>query len=145
MLAWVSYNSYVLKRTSGAMHVAVVPSRQQSGEYSSVLVRQSYREGGKVKHRTLANLSKLPPNVVETVRAMLRGEQVGPLADSFEIVRALPHGNVLAVLGQIRKLGLDKLIAARPRRGRERATARFARRVLDPASQLATLPRFQSS
>ena len=127
------------------MHVAVVPSRQKSGEYSSVLVRQSYREGGKVKHRTLANLSKLPPNVVETVRAMLRGEQVGPLADSFEIVRSLPHGNVLAVLGQLRKLGLDKLIAARPRRERELATAMIASRVLEPASKLATVRSFDSS
>ncbi|MGH7862121.1 MAG: hypothetical protein ACREOS_07735, partial [Candidatus Dormibacteraceae bacterium] len=107
------YYWYVPKRASGAMHVAVVPSRQRSGTYSSVLVRQTYREDGKVKHRTLANLSKLPANVVDTVRAMLRGEQVGPLAESFEIVRSLPHGNVLAVLGQIRQLGLDRLIAAR--------------------------------
>jgi len=127
------------------MHVAVVPSRQRSGEYSSVLVRQSYREGGKVKHRTLANLSKLPADVVDTVRAMLRGEQVGPLADSFEIVRALPHGNVLAVVGQIRKLGLDKLIAARPRRERELATAMIASRLLQPESKLATVRSWESS
>jgi hypothetical protein len=72
------------------MHVAVVPSRQRSCEYSSVLVRQSYREGGKVKYRTLANLSKLPAPAVDAVRAVLRGEPVGPLADSFEILRALP-------------------------------------------------------
>ena len=96
------------------MHVAVVPSRQRSGEYSSVLVRQSYREDGKVKHRTLANLSKLPPAVVDTVRAMLRGEAVGPLSEAFDIVRSLPHGNVLAVLGQIRKLGLDHLFRLQP-------------------------------
>ena len=83
------------------MHVAVVPSRQRSGEYSSVLVRQTYREGGKVKHRTLANLSKLPAAAVDAVRAILRGEQVGPLAESFEILRALPHGAVLAVLGRV--------------------------------------------
>jgi hypothetical protein len=127
------------------MHVAVVPSRQRAGTYSSVLVRQSYREGGKVKHRTLANLSKLPPQVVDTVRAMLRGEQIGPLAESFEILRSLPHGNVLAVLGQIRKLGLDKLIAARPRRERELATAMIASRVLEPASKLATVRSFESS
>ena len=100
------------------MHVAVVPSRQRSGEYSSVLVRQSYREGGKVKHRTLANLSKLPTAAVDAVRAVLRGEQVGLLAESFEILRALPHGAVLAILGELHQLGLDKLIAARPRRER---------------------------
>ena len=127
------------------MHVAVVPSRQRSGEYSSVLVRQSYREGSKVKHRTLANLSKLPPSVVDTVRAMLRGEQIGPLAESFEIVRSLPHGNVSAVLGQIRRLGLDKLIAARPRRERELSVAMIASRLLQPESKLATVRSFESS
>ena len=127
------------------MHVAAVPSRQKSGEYSSVLVRQSYREGGKVKHRTLANLSKLPPAVIETVRAMLRGEQVGPLAQSFEIVRARPHGDVLAVLGQLRWLGLDKMLAARPRRERELALAMVASRILEPCSKLATVRSFEQS
>ncbi|HLQ61644.1 MAG TPA: IS1634 family transposase [Candidatus Acidoferrales bacterium] len=133
------------KRATGAMHVAVVPSRQRSGEYSSVLVRQTYREGGKVKHRTLANLSKLPPAAVDAVRAILRGEQVGPLADSFEIVRSLPHGNVLAVLGQLRQLGVERLIAARARRERELATAMIVSRVLQPASKLATVRGFDSN
>ena len=127
------------------MHVAVVPSRQRSGEYSSVLVRQSYREDGKVKHRTLANLSKLPPAVVDTVRAMLRGEAVGPLAESFEILRSLPHGNVQAVLGEIGELSLDKLIAARPRRERELSVAMIASRVLQPESKLATVRSWESS
>jgi hypothetical protein len=120
------------------MHVAVVPSRQRSGEYSSVLVRQSYREEGKVKHRTLANLSKLPPAAVDAVRAVLRGDPVGPLEQSFEIERSLPHGHVLAVLGELRKLGLDRLLAARPRRERELAIAMIASRVLRPDSKLAT-------
>src|SRR5579859_1664896 len=133
------------KPPSGAMHVAVVPSRQRSGQYSSVLVRQSYREDGKVKHRTLANLSKLPPAVVDTVRAMLRGEAVGPLAESFEILRSLPHGNVQAVLGEIGELSLDKLIAARPRRERELSVAMIASRVLQPESKLATVRSWESS
>lgn len=127
------------------MHVAVVPSRQRSGEYSSVLVRQSYREGDRVRHRTLANLSKLPPAVVDTVRAMLRGEQVGPLAQSFEIVRARPHGDVLAVLGELHHLGLDKMLAARPRRERELCLAMIASRILEPASKLATVRSFNHS
>ena len=127
------------------MHVAIVPSRQRSGEYSSVLVRQSYREDGKVKHRTLANLSKLPTPAIDAVRAILRGEQVGPLADAFEIVRALPHGNVMALLGEVRKLGLDKLIAARPRRERELSVAMIASRVLQPESKLATVRSWESS
>jgi hypothetical protein len=127
------------------MHVAVVPSRQKSGEYSSVLVRQTYRDGGKVKHRTLANLSKLPPAAVDAVRAILRGDQVGPLAGSFEIVRSRPHGDVLAVLGQLRQLGLEKLIAARPRRERELAVAMIASRLLEPGSKLATVRSFENN
>ena len=127
------------------MHVAAVPSRQRSGEYTSVLVRQSYREGGKVKHRTLANLSKLPPAVIETVRAMLRGEKVGPLGADFEIERSRPHGDVQAVLGQLRKLGLDKMLAARPRRERELSVAMIASRILEPSSKLATARSWESS
>ena len=74
------------------MHVAVVPSRQRSGEYSSVLVRQTYREGGKVKHRTLANLSKLPTAAVDAVRAILRGEQkVSGMSSGISDVGRLKH------------------------------------------------------
>ncbi len=120
------------------MHVAVVPSRQQGRVYSSVLVRQSYREGGKVKHRTLANLSKLPPAAVDAVRAILRGDAVGPLDHAVEIERSLPHGHVAAVLGQLRQHGLDNLLAARPRRERELALAMIVSRVIQPDSKLAT-------
>jgi hypothetical protein len=141
----VGYNSWVPKRPTGAMHVAVVPSRQGSGEYSSVLVRQSYREGGKVKHRTLANLSKLPTPAVDAVRAILRGEQVGPLTEAFEIERSLPHGHVLAVLGCLRQLGLDRLLAARPRREREVAVAMIVSRILKPNSKLATARSWKTS
>ena len=127
------------------MHVAVVPSRQQGRVYSSVLVRQSYREGDKVKHRTLANLSKLPPAAVDAVRAVLRGDPVGPLEQAFEIERSLPHGHVLAVLGELRQLGLDKLLAARPRRERELAVAMIVSRVLQPDSKLATARSLDST
>jgi len=119
------------------MHVAIVPSRQKSGLYRSVLVRQSYREGGKVKHRTLANLSRLPPAAIEAVRAVLRGQPVGPLDAAFEIERSRPHGHVLAALGQLRALGLDRLLASRPRRERELALAMIVARVLKPTSKLA--------
>ena len=133
------------RRSTGAMHVAIVPSRQKSGLYRSVLVRQSYREGGKVKHRTLANLSKLPPAVIDTVRAMLRGEPIGPLGQAIEIERSLPHGDVLAVLGQLRQAGLDKLLGARPRRERELSLAMIASRILEPGSKLATVRSFEHS
>ena len=114
------------------------PARTVPTASSSVLVRQSYREGGKVKHRTLANLSKLPPAAVDAVRAVLRGEAVGPLDQAFEIERALPHGHVQAVLGQLRQLKLDQLLGARPSRERELALAMIVSRVLQPDSKLAT-------
>ncbi len=127
------------------MHVAKVPSRRNGREYVSYLLRQTYREGGKVKHRTLANLSPLPAAAIETVRAILRGEPVGPLDQAFEIERALPHGHVLAVLGQLRKLELDRLLSTRPRRERELVVAMIASRVLEPCSKLATVRSFATS
>jgi hypothetical protein len=120
------------------MHVAIVPSRQGGREYKSYLLRQTYREGGKVKHRTLANLSALPLGAIEAVRAILRGQPVGALDEQLMIERSLPHGHVLAVLGCLRQLGLDRMLAARPRRERELVVAMIVSRVLEPASKLAT-------
>ncbi len=129
----------------GPVHLTTIRSVVKGKTYESHLLRRSFREGDKVRSVTVGNLSALPAAAIEAVRAVLRGEPVGPLSDSFEIVRSLPHGNVVAVLGQIRKLGLDKLIAARPRRERELATAMIASRVLEPASKLATVRSFESS
>ncbi|HEX2680813.1 MAG TPA: IS1634 family transposase [Candidatus Dormibacteraeota bacterium] len=120
------------------MHVARIITSRKGRSYDTYLIRQSYREGNQVKHRTIANLSALPLPVIETVQAMLRGEAVGPLAQAFEIERSLPHGHVAAVLGLVRQLGLDKLLAARPRRERELALAMIVSRVLQPDSKLAT-------
>jgi hypothetical protein len=127
------------------MHVARIVTRRKGRSYDSYLIRQSYREGNQVKHRTVANLSALPLPIIEAVRAMLRGEAVGPLDQAFEIVRAKPHGDVLAVLGQLRKLSLDTMLAARPRRERELAVAMIASRILEPSSKLATARSLQSS
>ncbi len=127
------------------MHVARVPSRQQGREYVSFLLRQTYREGGKVKHRTLANLSPLPAAAIEAVRAILSGKTLGPVGEAFAIERALPHGHVLAVLGQLRQLGLDQLLAARPQRERELAVAMIASRLLEPCSKLATVRSFENT
>src|SRR6266487_6164546 len=128
----------MLARLRGAMHVAIVPSRQGAREYKSYLLRQTYREGGKVKHRTLANLSALPLEAIEAVRAILRGQPVGALDEQLMIERSLPHGHVLAVLGCLRQLGLDRMLAARPRRERELVVAMIVARLLEPASKLAT-------
>jgi hypothetical protein len=127
------------------MHVAKVVSRQKGREYVSTLLRQTYREGGKVKHRTLANLSVLPPAAIEAIKAILQGRPVGPLEQSFELERCLPHGHVLAVLGCLRRLGLDRLLAARARRERELVIAMIVSRILKPASKLATVRGWQSS
>src|SRR5260370_42132445 len=74
------------------MHVASVPSRQGDREYKAYLLRQTYREGGKVKHRTLANLSALPLEAIEAVRSILRGQPVGALDEQLTIETRLPHG-----------------------------------------------------
>src|SRR6266403_984482 len=78
------------------MYVAVVPNR---GSPPAILLRESYREAGKTKNRTLANLSRWPAERIEQLRAVLRGDQLLPAAEAVEIVRALPHGHVLAALG----------------------------------------------
>jgi hypothetical protein len=127
------------------MHVAIVPSRQGDREYKAYLLRQTYREDGKVKHRTLANLTALPLEAIEAVRAILRGQPVGALDEQLVIERSLPHGHVLAVLGCLRQLGLDRMLSARPRRERELVVAMIASRVLEPASKLATTRHWHST
>jgi hypothetical protein len=126
------------------MHVAKVVSRQQGREYTSWLLRQSYREGGKVKHHTLANLSALPLSAIDAIRAVLRGETV-TAASEVIIERSLPHGNVLAVLGTLRRLGLEQLIDRMPSRPRDLVTGMIVARVLDASSKLATNRTWEQS
>ena len=78
--------------------------------YETTLLRRSYREGGKVKHETLGNLSHLPAETIELVRRSLRGERFVAAGDALKIERSLPHGHVAAVLGTARKLGLEWLL-----------------------------------
>ncbi len=120
------------------MHVARVRSVHGGKAYVSVLLRQSYREGGKVKHRTLARLTALPPAVIELIERSLRGERLVPAGEALSIRRSLPHGHVAAVLGMIRSLGLPALLDRRPSRSRDLATALVAARLVAPASKLAT-------
>jgi hypothetical protein len=123
------------------MHVAVVPSRQGGREYCSYLLRQTYREEGKVKHRTLANLSALPLETIEAVRAVLRGQPVGALDEQVTVERSLPHGHVAAVLGCLRQLGLDRMLASRPRRERELVVTMIVSRLMEPASKTGDHPQ----
>ena len=118
------------------MYVAVIPNR---GSPPAILLRESYREGGKTKNRTLKNLSDWPAERIEQLRAVLRGEQLLPATDAVEIVRALPHGHVLAALGTARRIELDALLPRRaPQRRRDLALALIVVRLLDPAAKLAT-------
>ena len=120
------------------MHVVRVVSRQGGREYTSTLLRNSYREDGKVKKQTLANLSHLPEPLVELIRAWLAGERFLAVGETFPIRRSLPHGHVAAVLGMLRSLGLPGILDRRPSRMRDLALALVAGRLIAPASKLAT-------
>src|SRR6516225_8685739 len=97
-------------REFGAMHVVTTTRRAGEREYTNTLLRRSYREGGKVKKETLANLSRLPPEAIDAIRATLRGEVLVAADGAFEIERSLPAGHVLAVLAMARRLGLGRLL-----------------------------------
>jgi hypothetical protein len=117
------------------MYIERVPNRNSP---PAVLLRESYREGGRVKKRTLANLSHLSDATIEGLRRVLRGDTVVAPGDAFAIERSRPHGHVAAVLGTLQKLGLDRLLAARRSPDRDRAVALLVARVLAPDSKLAT-------
>jgi len=125
------------------MYVAVVPNR---GSPPAILLRESYREAGKTKNRTLANLSRWPAERIEQLRAVLRGDKLLPAAEAVEIVRALPHGHVLAALGTARRIALDTLLPRRaPQRRRDLALALIVARLLEPAAKLATARMLDSA
>jgi transposase len=106
---------------------------------SCVLLRESFRVEGKVRKRTIANLTDWPEAVVDGLQRLLRGESVaGSLDDAFDITASRPHGHVAAVLGTIEKLGLPRLLASRRSRDRDLAIAMIVARILDPRSKLAT-------
>jgi Transposase DDE domain len=118
-----------------AMYIDIVPNRSSA---PAVLLRESYREGGRIRKRTLANLSKLPLAQVELLRGVLRGDRLVPAGEGLEIERALPDGHVQAVLGTLRRLGLDRLLPPGPERRRRLAEGLIVARLLEPAAKLAT-------
>ena len=119
----------------GAVHVATTRRRYKDRVYETCLLRRTYREHGTVKHETLGNLSHLPPAALDAVRRVLKGDALVAAHDRFECVRSLPHGHVVAVLGTLRTLGLDRLLSARRRRERD---LMIVARILTPGSKLAT-------
>src|SRR5262245_1333182 len=118
------------------MYVVRVPNR---GSPPAILLRESYREAGKVKNRTLANLSSWPEAKVDALTRALKGQPppAAPLDEAFEITRSLPHGHVAAVLGTARALGLEGLIDPVPSRHRDLAVAMTVAQVIAPDSKLA--------
>ncbi|HME47389.1 IS1634 family transposase [Mycobacterium sp.] len=125
------------------MHVARNKSSYvaKSGEervYETVLLRRTFRDGKKVKHETLANLSKLPREAVDAIEATLKGQTLVPAGRAFTITRSLPHGHVAAVTAMARTLGLPALLGP-PCRARDIAFALIISRVVRPASKLSTL------
>ena len=120
------------------MFIERIPNRTSP---PAILIRESYREGRKVKKRTLGNISKLPEPMVAAIDQLLKGAEVtAPVAERFEIHRALPHGHVAAVLGTLRKCGLEALIKGRTKddeRLAEIVRALIVQRVIAPGTKLA--------
>jgi len=109
-----------------------------------ILLRESYREQGKVRKRTLANLSKWPRSIVGNFRKLLKGGTVvQSLENSFNVIRSRPHGHVSAVLGSLQKLDLHKIIDRTPSKNRDLIVSLIVARILHPASKLATSRHFQ--
>src|SRR5260370_6156753 len=124
------------------MYIEAVPNRDSP---PAILLRESYREAGKVKKRTLLNLSDWPDERIAGLKALLQGGTVSPRdQDAITIIRSLPHGHVDAVLGTARKIGLDRLLGPKPapaqagrNRCRDLTLALVVSRILDPGSKLA--------
>jgi hypothetical protein len=126
------------------MHVATTRRQHKDKVYETHLLRHSYREAGKVKNETLANLSYLPAETIQLIRESLAGKSHVPAGEGFEIERSLPHGHVAAVFSMADKLGLAKLLGpACPER--DLALSLVIARCCEPASKLATTRWWQDS
>lgn len=122
------------------MYIERVPNRNSA---PAVLLRESYREGSKVRKRTLANLSKLPDHAIDGLQALLKGGvTIACLPESFKITRSRPHGHVAAVLGSLKNTGLHNLISSENSRNKRLVLAMIIARIIDPRSKLATARGF---
>jgi transposase len=118
------------------MYIAVVPNRNSP---PAILLRESFRQEGKVHNRTIANLSAWPSEKVEALRRVLKGATATSApAEKLQILRSQPHGHVAACVGSLQKLGLDRLLDPDPSRPRSLVVAMIVARILDPSSKLAT-------
>jgi hypothetical protein len=122
------------------MFIETVPNRKSP---PCILLRETYRQDGKVRHRTLANLTNWPQDIVEGFRSLLGRRRISPSAEqpatgSFKITRSLPHGHVSAVFSAMRTLGVAELLGSRNCTERKLCLAMIAERILSPGSKLAT-------
>ena len=135
-----------MSNRGGPVHVATTKRKYKGKTYKAHLLRRTFRQDGKVKHETVGNISHLPEPVIELVRRALSGGVdfsadsgvPGGTGDEFSILRTLPHGHVAAVLGTLRKIGVENVLASRPCEERTLVVAMIAARVIDPCSKLAT-------
>ncbi len=124
------------------MHIHIVPNRDST---PTVLLRESFRDGKKVGKRTLANLSSLSATQISAIRAILRGDELRPVAETFEIRASRAHGHVQAVSLAMRRLGFASLLSSKPCRERELVLAMVASRIIAPATKLATTRLWHNS
>jgi Transposase DDE domain len=124
------------------MHVVTSKRRHKGREYETTLVRRSYRDGERVRKQTLANLSHLPPEAIDAVRRVLRGETLVAAGEALAIERSLGHGHVAAVLGVLRDLDLERLLSRERCRERDLCVALICQRLLAPGSKLSATRRF---
>ena len=118
------------------MYIESVPNRNSP---PAILLRESFRDGAKIKKRTIANLSDWPAELVEGLRTLLKGGTATPAdRESIIVRRALPHGHVAAVLGTLRTIGLDRILGPAGNRPRDLVIAMIVVRLIAPASKLAT-------
>jgi len=124
------------------MYIETVPNRNSP---PAILLREGWREGKKTVKRTLANLSHWPQHKIEVLRRLLRDETLVSPHDLFTTRQTLPHGHVEALLGMIRKLGLDEMIAAQRCRERDLVVAMIVERLIAPSSKLATARQWHTT
>jgi len=124
------------------MYIERVPNRNSP---PAVLIREGWREGDKVRKRTIANISHWPEAQIEALRRVLKGDRLVAPEESFVIDRSLPHGHVEAILGTIRRLGLDKFISPKRCKERDLVLAMIAERIITPSSKLATTRLWHTS
>ena len=135
-----------MPRRGGQAHVATIKTKGKGGnEYTSYLLRRSYREGGKVKHENLGNLSHLPIEVIDAIRQMLAGRVLVDLDEQLQIERSSPHGHVAAVLGVLRGLDLERLLSRERCRERDLCVAMICQLVIGPCSKLSMTRRFHQT